>query len=204
MSSNSSEFDGAIAGIFPPFSTPTWGSQIGTGAFTVRAVAAIRDSPDAVLETLLDTATYPDWNRFVPRVTFPHASESISDGCLREGVVFTEHVDMFGNGRPSGLVRMRLLMTTLEETGEGEGEGRSYKVVWLGKGYPPWALRSERVHAITPKGDGTTIYDVWETFSGPLAILVKLFVGKTLVKRFRQWNTELQGRVHGQSHTSKR
>lgn len=204
MPSDDSQAAGAIAGLFPPIPTPKWGSQSGTGAFSIRAVAAIHSPPDAVLESLLDTSTYPDWNRFVPRVEFPHASDpdlSSSDRHLREGLTFTEHVDMYGNGRPSGLVRMRLLMTTLEEA--GEGTDRSYKVVWLGKGYPDWALRSERVHVISPNDDGTSTYDVWETFSGPLAVLVKIFVGKALVKRFRQWNEELKAYVQGRSQALK-
>ena len=175
-----------------PIPTPYWGAQSGS-AFTVRAVTSINATSSIALKHLLDTSKYPEWNNFVPRITFPHTSNAnlaASDCHLREGILFLEHVDMLGNGKPSGLIKMKLLMTTLEEA---EENGRkSYKVVWLGKGYPDWALRSERVHAITSNSDGTTTYDVWETFSGPLAILVRLFVGRTLVNRFRQWNHELK------------
>ena len=108
---------------------------------------------------------------------------------------------MYGSGRSSGLIKMKLLMTTMEELEQNTDRG--YKVVWLGQGYPDWALRSERVHIISRIEDGTSAYEVWETFSGPLAFLVRLFVGKTLVKRFRQWNQELKNHVQGMSHTSK-
>ena len=118
---------------------------------------------------------------------------SKTDGRLEPGVLFTEHVDMFGNGKPSGIVRMRLLMTTLDDVMR---DGKKFRVVWLGKGYPDWALRSERVHEIIEEG-GDVVYDVWETFSGPLAPLVKLFVGTALVKRFGQWNEELRGYAEG-------
>lgn len=97
---------------------------------------------------------------------------------------------MAGRGR-STFVKMKLLMTTLDKMNEPDKNG--FKVVWLGKGYPDWALRSERVHDIYEQDEGGgTIYDVYETFSGPLAWVVKLFVGSTLVKRFRQWNGELK------------
>ena len=93
---------------------------------------------------------------------------------------------------------MKLLMTTMEELEQNTSRG--YKVVWLGQGYPDWALRSERVHVISREEDDTSVYEVWETFSGPLAFLVRLFVGKTLVKRFRQWNQDLKMHVQGTSH----
>ena len=108
---------------------------------------------------------------------------------------------MYGNGRSSGLIKMKLLMTTMDELEQNTGRG--YKVVWLGQGYPDWALRSERVHIIARDEDGTSAYEVWETFSGPLAFLVRLFVGKILVKRFRQWNQELKSHVQGISHAPK-
>ncbi|KAI4193700.1 MAG: hypothetical protein LQ350_008196 [Teloschistes chrysophthalmus] len=194
MSPSTEPASGATASLIRiPIATPYWGEQ-GGQAFTVRAVAQIHATSAATIrQSLLNVSAYPEWNNFVPRVAFPKAPTSDSpqsNGSLREGTLFTEHVDMFGNGKPSGLVRMRLLMTMLEETEHENGKG--YKVVWLGKGYPDWALRSERVHAIYPNGDGTCTYDVWETFSGPLALLVRLFVGSALVKRFRQWNQELK------------
>lgn len=175
-----------------PIATPHWGAQ-GGSAFTVRAVTSISAAPSVVLKHLLDIRSYPAWNNFVPRVTLlstPNSSNSSAECQLQEGVLFTEHVDMYGHGRPSGLVKMTLLMTTLEEA-EESGK-KNYKVVWLGKAYPDWALRSERVHAIVCNDDGSSTYDVWETFSGPLALLVRLFVGSRLVKRFRQWNHELK------------
>ncbi|KAL8645681.1 MAG: hypothetical protein Q9210_006570 [Variospora velana] len=160
-----------------PLPTPHWGQQRGS-AFTVRAVTSINATSSTVLRALLDTSKYPAWNRFQKTQ-------------LAEGLTFTEHIDMFGNGKPSGLVKMKLLMTALEKLESNSVEKTDYKVVWLGKGYPDWALRSERVHAIISNSDGTTTYHVFETFSGPLALLVRLFVGPTLVKRFKQWNEEL-------------
>ncbi|KAI4250687.1 MAG: hypothetical protein LQ352_005305 [Teloschistes flavicans] len=204
MLPSAEQLPGATASLIrPPLATPHWGEQ-GGPAFTVRAVAQIHASSAAIQHSLLNASAYPEWNNFVPRVTFPKVPTSNSpqpDGSLGEGILFTEHVDMFGKGKPSGLVRMRLLMTTLEETERENGTG--YKVVWLGKGYPDWALRSERVHAIYPSGHGVCTYDVWETFSGPLALLVRLFLGGTLVKRFEQWNQELKEHVERDNQDTK-
>lgn len=103
---------------------------------------------------------------------------------------------------------MQLQMTTLDPlpaNGEADKGKSGFRVVWLGKGYPDWALRSERVHEIYCVRGGqeggedgeATVYDVFETFSGPLAAAVRLFVGKKLVERFGQWNGELKGYVEG-------
>lgn len=100
---------------------------------------------------------------------------------------------MSGRGKPS--IKMNLLMTTLAILKDGQ---KGSRVVWLGKGYPDWALRSERVHDIYEgEEEGAIVYDVYETFSGPLSYLVKWFVGKALVARFGQWNGELKGYVEG-------
>lgn len=68
---------------------------------------------------------------------------------------------MLGQGKPSGLVKVTLPMTTLQEKDEYNGS-KSFEVVWLGKAYPSWALRSERVHNISCDDQGITTYDVWE------------------------------------------
>lgn len=89
-------------------------------------------------------------------------------------------------------------MTTLEEISSSDEPGKKgWRVVWLGRNYPDWALRSERVHEIYEQEGGTTVYNCYETMSGPLAWAVKVFVGGMLVRRFGQWNGELKGFVEG-------
>lgn len=175
-----SNYEKIESSLVNPIPTPYWGSQSGS-AFTVRATTTIQAPVQLVLHTLLDTNTWPKWNKFVPK-----ADLSNSDGKLRPGIPFTEHVDMKGRGKPSRT--MDLTMTTLEELRD---ERRGFKVVWVGKSYPDWALRSERVHDVY-ETDGHAVYDVYETFSGPLAYVVKIFAGKALVERFGQWNMELK------------
>ena len=105
------------------------------------------------------------------------------------------------------MIKMKLVMTTLQDHLQGghhqsqenagaQARGERYTVVWLGRALPDWALRSERVHKIMVDGDGGgAMYDVYETFSGVLAGVTRLVVGKALVKRFGQWNEELKGYV---------
>ncbi|KAK4691832.1 hypothetical protein P7C71_g5255, partial [Lecanoromycetidae sp. Uapishka_2] len=179
----------------PPIPTPHWGAQP-SPAFTVRATTTISAPPKVILDTLLETSTWPKWNNFVPRATLKSSPSSSYDTRLRPDTLFTEHVDMFGNGKPSGVVRMVLLMTALDEVSEDGKVG--FRAVWLGKGYPSWALRTERVHEVYQKdGEEGTVYDVFETFSGPVAWAVRVFVGGALVKRFGQWNGELKAFVEG-------
>ena len=184
-----------LAELIPPIPTPHWGAQSGA-SFTVRAATTIRAPPQPVLDTLLDTSTWPQWNNFVPRASLLNpALDSDESNRLKPGTLFKEHVDMAGRGR-STVVKMKLLMTVLDEMNEPNKKG--FKVVWLGKGYPDWALRSERVHEIYEESEtGRTIYNVYETFSGPLAWAVKFFVGGTLVDRFGQWNEELRAFAEG-------
>lgn len=194
---SSSYLNGVKADLIAPIPTPYWGTQSGA-AFSVRATVTIMAKPASILDALLDTSTWPQWNNFVPRASLSNLPKSSKDpNRLHPDTVFTEHVDMAGRGR-STIVKMKLVMTTLEYLNEPGRRGS--KVVWLGKGYPSWALRSERVHEIYQgDADGRTVYDVYETFSGPLAWLVKLFVGRTLVKRFGQWNGELREFVEARS-----
>ena len=179
-----------VADMTGPISTPHWGSQ-SRPAFTVTATVTINAKPQPALDALLDTSTWPQWNKFVPYADLLDVpNDSSAPQRLKPNIMFVEHVDMAGKGRPT-FVKMKLLMTSLDEINDSGRSG--FKAVWLGKGYPDWALRTERVHELyqTAEGEGT-IYHVYETFSGPLAFLVKLFVGQTLVKRFQQWNTELR------------
>ena len=87
-------------------------------------------------------------------------------------------------------------MTTLEEISD-DGR-RGWRAVWLGKAYPDWALRSERVHEIYERdGEEGTVYDCYETLSGPLAWVVRVFVGGMLVRGFGPWKGSFMGFVEG-------
>ena len=190
-----SSLEGVQAEMIPPRPTPHWGSQSGV-AFTVHALTTISSHPQPALDALLETSTWPKWNNFVPRAFIENpSSDSPNSSRLQPGTMFTEDVDMAGHGR-STMVKTKLLMTSLDEMDEPGKKG--FKVVWLGRGFPDWALRTERVHELYEGVKaGETVYECYETFSGPLAWIIKFFLGGTLVKRFGQWNGELRGFVEG-------
>ena len=97
----------------------------------------------------------------MPRASLRSSSDNNDQLC--PGVLFTELVDMRGRGS-NRIVKMRLIITTLEDMKEDEEVKESSRIVWLRKEYPDWALRSGRVHEIFEK-DGVTLYDVYETLS---------------------------------------
>jgi len=170
-----------------PLPTPYWGFQ--PSGFTVQAITkSIQATPQEVLDALVNTKQYPQWNNFVPKIIIQGVTDS-----LNQGVRFTEHVDMFGNGKPSGLIKINLRVSILEQfdTNEASTPGEGFRMVWLNTLSPTWILRSERVHHIYQGNDseGTT-YECFETFSGLFGWVTKVIYGGILVKRFAQWNEE--------------
>lgn len=176
--------------------TPHWGFQ--PSGFTVQAITkSIQATPQQVLDTLVDTTQYRQWNNFVPKIvirgTTIHSNrpDTIT---LYHNAVFTEHIDMFGHGKPSGLVKVNLKVIILgpwDPSDTSVSRQAGVQMVWLNTLVPTWLLRSERVHRIYEgrDSDGTT-YECFETFSGALAWLTRVCVGAALIKRFAQWNEE--------------
>jgi len=179
-----------------PLPTPHWGFQ--PSGFTVQAITkSIQASPQQVLDALVNTKQYPQWNNFVPKIDIQKAtidSTLINTDTLDQGAVFIEHVDMFGHGKPSGLIKIKLRVSMLEHldaTDESTMRREGFRMVWLNTIAPTWVLRSERVHLIYTESDSEgTVYECYETFSGLFGWLTKVLVGAALVKRFAQWNEE--------------
>ncbi|KAK0514603.1 hypothetical protein JMJ35_003220 [Cladonia borealis] len=112
--------------LLPPLPTPHWGAQ-SSPAFTVRATTTIAASPSLILYSLVDTSTWPQWNNFVPRVTVHNDNNNKNNNKLQPNILFTEHVSMRGRGR-SSIVKMRLLMTTLEEISDDKDGRKGWRV----------------------------------------------------------------------------
>ena len=53
---------------------------------------------------------------------------------------------------------------------------------WRGEvpSIPFWIFFPEKVHRITPKGEGECLYEIFETQSGPMAYVVKWTMGMKL------------------------
>ncbi|KAJ9155202.1 hypothetical protein NKR23_g1780 [Pleurostoma richardsiae] len=207
---------GTLSG--PVIPTPTHGAS--GGSFTVTCSTRIAAPPDAVLGVLLDTATYPAWNRFVRQVDVvshpepPSPAAAADDtaaptalpageaggGSIGVGtaMIFSVYMDL-ASDKPSnraGVEVTRLEPFTLASPPSAPAEERNgWRVAWRATDLPGWLLRTERVQEVVDDGAGGTEYTCWETFYGVLALVVKLKVGGRLVKGFDAWMDGLKARA---------
>ncbi|KAH6904489.1 hypothetical protein BKA70DRAFT_536621 [Coprinopsis sp. MPI-PUGE-AT-0042] len=153
------------------------------GVFAVTGSSVIDAPRDKVWEILLDFDSYVEWNPFVRRQQVVDASGNpLPDKTPAEGKYITiapVHLPpTMGNpgfiGKGSAFVEITVLDT----------EG--YRAAWETAGYMPgWLLHAERWQTLTALPNGQTRYDAIEVFSGPVAYLVKLFVGSALKQGFQ-------------------
>lgn len=171
-----------------PIDTPTYGPS---GVFTIRSSSNITAPPDAVFAVLRDYSKWPEWNRFVRKVTInsdPTAT-TIEAG---SAMTFDVHMDPTD---PEGSPGKTDMLVTVLEPYEAEGENRGWRIAWKSTSYPSWVLRTERVQEFVADGHGNTEYTCWETMYGPLAYVVKLAVGGKLGKAFQCWGEDLKKRA---------
>lgn len=180
-----------------PIATPTLG---GGGSATVVLSRTIAASPAVCLEIMLDPATYPDWNRWIPRVVVESAPPVPSadmppalvhlasrQGYLLPRTRFAFEVHM--NPDSASFNRTDLEVSLLEAF---ERDGRQgLRVAWKSQG-DPWYLRAERVQEFLENASGGCEYSSYETFHGPLTWVVKTFVGRQLEGGLRLWVSGLK------------
>ena len=176
-----------------PIPVPSYPSG---GVFTVLAGTTIHASPSAILDALLDLASYPKWNTFIPHVTVistPSSTSTNESGTrLRVGTVLKFDVYMKGPG--TARRDSHSLVTIIEELKDGR---RGYRIAWKVLDLSAWLLRGERVQEIVDLGSGNTQYKTWETFGGPLAYMVRALYKEDMISRFRDWSNELKEYVEG-------
>lgn len=171
-----------------PIATPTYGPG---GSFTIRSSINITAPPDTAFAVLRDHSNWPEWNRFVRKVTIK------SDPTLtviEKGTAMTFDVHMDPTDPDSAPGKVDMLVTILEPYST-EGERKGWRIAWKPTTYPSWVLRSERVQEFVDDGHGNTEYTCWETMYGPLAYVVKLAVGTKLEKAFQCWGEDLKKRA---------
>lgn len=166
------------------------------GVFSVLASTDIHASPSAILDALLDLASYPKWNTFAPRATVistPSSSPTNeSNTRLQVGTALKLEVCMKGPG--TARRDTHLLITIIEELRDGRN---GYRVAWKALGWNAWLLCGERVQEMVDLGSGKTQYKTWETFGGPLAYVIRALYKGDLVSRFHDWSNDLKGHVEG-------
>ncbi|KAK1701382.1 hypothetical protein BDP55DRAFT_641397 [Colletotrichum godetiae] len=210
--------------VSPPLATPSHG-DIGA-VLTIACATPIAAKPTAVLAAVLNPATYPAWNTFVPKATVSRpsglavppmlADSSVAKNqpgeLLLEGTHVTFEVHMTLDPAKT-TTKQALVVTKLEEythaapsTAVANGEtqpvhrGRKgYRVCWKTGGLvPPFVLKSERVQEFLETEDGNgTEYRCWETFYGPLAQVLRFTMVGQLETGFAAWMEGLKNFSEG-------
>lgn len=168
-------------------------------------------APAAIVFSLVvDTASYPSWCSFVPRVTIksqPEGTPSISKK-LENGTHFTYHVVM-DPSKPTKEVATHLVVTDVS-TPDGPSSyipsdvltndpsytadlSKVYRISWKGDGgFFARGLRTERFHEIIATGPDSCEVRTWELMGGVLARSVKWMYKETLSKRYQDWVEDLK------------
>lgn len=192
-----------------PIATPTHGAG---GSFSVISALHIAASPDVAFTALLEHSTWPDWNRFVRRVTVtsapspsdpspPDDSSALEtavakdDGqrYIKQGTLMTFQVHLDPDHEQS--YTKQGMEVTLLEPFDPRRKKRGWRIAWKGTSIPSLLLRTERVQEFVDDGHGGTEYTCWETMYGPLAPVVRLTTGKSLEKGFEAWGVDLKARA---------
>ncbi|KAI0125267.1 hypothetical protein BJ170DRAFT_686131 [Xylariales sp. AK1849] len=195
-----------------PVSTRTLG---GGGSASVIFSTLIAASPATCLEIMLDPATYPSWNKWVPRVVVvvdadaaPSASSSTAPASLahvasKPGQILPEtkfYMEVHMNPDSASFNKTDLVVTALEDF---ERDGRKgLRVAWKTQG-DPWYLRAERVQEFLETADGGSEYRSYETFFGPLTWAVKTFVGRQLLGGLTLWMDGLKEAAEAKAQPAK-
>lgn len=187
--------------------TPTFGAG---GSFSIVVSTHIAAPPDTVFTVLADHTKWPEWNRFIRKLTVissPPATEADPDANALETLIqgddgstylkkdmkmyFQVHLDP-DNATPSSSRKEAIQVTLLEPYDHAGKKG--WRIAWKPTGYPSMALRGERVQEFVDDGKGGTEFTCWETMYGFLGPIVKLTTGGKLEKGFQCWAEDLKKR----------
>lgn len=190
-----------------PIATPTFGPG---GSFSIIVSINIAAPPDTVFTVLTDHTKWPEWNRFIPKLTVtssPGPAEASPDAGALETLIqrddgstylkkdtkmdFDVHLDP-ENGDPASGRKTSIQVTLLEPYDHAGRKG--WRIAWKPTGYPGMALRGERVQEFVEDGKGGTEYTCWETMYGFLGPVVRLATGAKLEKCFQCMAEDLKKR----------
>lgn len=188
-----------------PLPTPVFPDS-STLSFTVHGRIHIAAPPTTVLRALLDTASWPRWNTFIPAAEIhsrgtPVTSLAGSADLLGIGAKFTMCVNMSGKseaerGPVEKLRKSNEFLSLVEELVPEREEGRKgWRMAWNADGH--FMLRGDRVQEIV-ETEGGCEYVTWESFGGLMAPVVRLAVGAGLVDRFADQGRDLKAWCEGE------
>jgi hypothetical protein len=187
----------------PPLPQPTYGAG---GSFTVVFGMTIDASPVRCLEVVLVPSTYPSWNKWIPRCVVhaaptPDVSAKSLPASLQHLAYHPEtltpgtrfHFEVHMNPDSPSFNRTDLVVRTIEQFQQDGRKG--IRVSWTTAG-DPWYLKAERTQEFLETADGASCeYRNYETFYGPVAFAVKLFVGGQLQNGLALWMSGLKEAV---------
>lgn len=177
----------------PALKTPSYPHENGT--ISMVCATTIEAPLETVTALLLDARTYSTWNRFCPAVTVTHQPSSTAPlpACvrntpeledienlhttLRDGTVFTMHIDFYPGNTPKKRKTTPSLQVSALEQFERDGK-TGVRLAWRIKGrVATFLAKSERVQEFvqtkTPDGRDVVEYACWETYYGMLATSMK-------------------------------
>jgi hypothetical protein len=197
--------------IWPPergLSTPT--TSYNHAILTISSSTTISAPASLVLSILRDTARYPDWNTWCPRVTIlsQPSGTSPESTTLDTGTSIILHPIMDAS-RPEKDTPTQLRITDIstpdapsdyiskevleEDPGYTADLSKVYRISWKGEGgFVSMGLHTERFHEIIITGDGSCEVRTWEVMGGILARTVKWMFKKTLESKFELWCKDLK------------
>ncbi|ORY55286.1 uncharacterized protein BCR38DRAFT_452645 [Pseudomassariella vexata] len=179
-----------------PVATPTYGAG---GSASIICSTHIAAPPATVAGIILDTTTYPSWNKWIPKVAIdspapsPASSSDLPSSLAHLASNPAQHLllnagfhfEVHTNPESPSFQRTDLVVSVLEEF---ERNGRKgIRVSWKTKG-DPWYLRAERTQEFLATEDGMGCdYFSSETFFGPVTWAIKMFLGGQLKVGFTLW-----------------
>jgi len=141
------------------------------GWFSVQASIDISASLALVWSVLVDLEHYSEWNTFVPSM----------QSSFHVGSLLTMQVQM----------RKGLQVKSVETISAIEDQ---YLLAWKTR-FPGWLLRGERLQVITSIDTDTTHYWTREAFTGVLAPILQLLLGRDLRRGFEAVARDLKARA---------
>ncbi|CRG91436.1 hypothetical protein PISL3812_08484 [Talaromyces islandicus] len=167
--------------------------------------------------TLIDTSTWPEWNRLIPKVIInsqPNQLEDTGETPLspvfqrgtKMSLLFNANADNEMNDttllEESSLVILKAVITVCEPpTPESNQKGRiAWAVDPQAEGsWPKWLVYAERVHEIYQDEDGHVKIEDWELQTGIVAYGIRWMMGAKLQRLRQVWIENLKNFLEARS-----
>ncbi|KAH7105305.1 hypothetical protein BKA62DRAFT_613522 [Auriculariales sp. MPI-PUGE-AT-0066] len=159
--------------------------------FTAQGTSHINAPIDTVWDVLFDLEKYPEWNPFVRSLAFTEPSGRVlsREPAPGDRLVIRSNIppNLSGNGQR----QTTCTFFAFDKT--------NYKASWGQIDIPQFLLHTSRWSVLSETelvdGGKQTMYETQEAFAGPLAWIIKWFVGANVQKGFQAMADALKHRV---------